>query len=108
MPKCSAYRTTPCRTAPSRMFQPIAIVGRACVLPGALSPAALWEAVVNGRDLVTPVPADRWRLAPEHALCAPDAPRPDRTWSDRGGYVEGFESIWNPDGFAVAAAEIEG
>lgn len=78
------------------------------MLPGALSPAALWDAVVNGRDLVTRVPADRWRLAPEHALCAPDAPRPDRAWSDRGGYVEGFESIWNPDGFAVAAAEIAG
>jgi acyl transferase domain-containing protein/3-hydroxymyristoyl/3-hydroxydecanoyl-(acyl carrier protein) dehydratase len=89
-------------------FEPVAIVGRACVLPGALSPAALWEAVVNGRDLVTRVSADRWRLAPEHALCAPDAPRPDRAWSDRGGYVEGFESIWNPDGFAVAAAELEG
>lgn len=90
------------------MFEPIAIVGRACVLPGALSPAALWDAVVNGRDLVTRVPADRWRLAPEHALCAPEAPRQDRTWSDRGGYVEGFESIWNPQGFAVAAAELDG
>ena len=90
------------------IFEPVAIVGRACVLPGALSPAALWEAVVNGRDLVTRVPADRWRLAPEYALCAPDAPQPHRAWSDRGGYVEGFESIWNPDGFAVAAAELEG
>ena len=90
------------------MFEPIAIVGRACVLPGAVSPAALWDAVVNARDLVKRVPADRWRLAPEHALCAPDVPRPDRAWSDRGGYVEGFESIWNPHGFAVAAAELEG
>lgn len=97
-----------CRTVPSRLFEPIAIVGRACVLPGALSPAALWDAVVNGRDLVTRVPADRWRLTPAHALCAPDAPQPDRAWSDRGGYVEGFESVWNPNGFAVAAAEIEG
>lgn len=90
------------------IVEPVAIVGRACVLPGSLSPSALWDAVVNGRDLVTRVPADRWRLAPEHALCAPDAPQPDRAWSDRGGYVEGFESIWNPHGFAVAAAEIEG
>lgn len=108
MPNCSAYRTTRCRTVRSRVFEPIAIVGRACVLPGALSPAALWDAVVNGRDLVTRVPADRWRLAPEHALCAPDAPRPDRAWSDRGGYVDGFGSVWNPDGFAVAAAELAG
>ena len=27
-------------------FPPIAIVGRACVLPGALSPGALWERVL--------------------------------------------------------------
>ncbi|MBK9655584.1 MAG: hypothetical protein IPO66_08935 [Rhodanobacteraceae bacterium] len=33
----------------------IAIVGRACVLPGALSPEALWQAVVEGRDLTTSV-----------------------------------------------------
>lgn len=90
------------------MFAPIAIVGRACVLPGALNPAALWDAVVNGRDVVSGVPADRWRIAPARALCAPESPQPDRTWSDRGGYVEGFEAIWNPHGFAVAAAELEG
>ena len=31
-------------------FEPIAIVGRACVLPGALSPAELWDAVLRGAD----------------------------------------------------------
>ena len=82
-------------------FAPIAIVGRACVLPGALSPEALWAAVRDGRDLLTAVPDGRWRLAPKHALCSADAPQPDRTWSDRGGYVEGFDAIWNPQGFAL-------
>ena len=89
-------------------FVPIAIVGRACVLPGALSPEALWEAVSAGRDLLTSAPAGRWRLAAEHALCAPDAPQPDRTWSDRGGYVSGFDAIWNADGFAIPASELAG
>ncbi|MCU7370325.1 polyketide synthase [Paucibacter sp. O1-1] len=37
-----------------------------------------------------------------------EAPQQDRAWSDRGGYVEGFEAIWNLDGFAVRAAELAG
>ncbi len=94
-------------TSPQR-FQPIAIVSTSCLLPGALSPHALWEAVRDGRDLLSRVPAGRWGLAPEHALCAPDAPLPDRAWSDRGGYVDGFEAQWDPEGFAVSATELDG
>jgi acyl transferase domain-containing protein/3-hydroxymyristoyl/3-hydroxydecanoyl-(acyl carrier protein) dehydratase len=91
-----------------RHFSPIAIVGRACVLPGALSPAQLWDAVASGRDLLAPAPPGRWQLDPALALCAPDAPAADRAWSDVGGYVHGFDSIWNPSGFAIDARELEG
>ena len=86
---------------------PIAIVGSSCVLPGALSPEQLWDAVVAGKDLLSTVPEDRWRLAPERALCDPAQPQPDRAWSDRGGYVRGFEAIWNPAGFALPAAQLQ-
>ncbi|MCB9744328.1 MAG: hypothetical protein H6740_17150 [Alphaproteobacteria bacterium] len=85
-------------------FEPIAIVGQACVLPGALSPDALWQAVVEGRDLVSRVDPGRWRLSPAQALS--DGPAPDRAWSDRGGYVRGFESIFDPQGFALDAGLI--
>jgi acyl transferase domain-containing protein/3-hydroxymyristoyl/3-hydroxydecanoyl-(acyl carrier protein) dehydratase/1-acyl-sn-glycerol-3-phosphate acyltransferase len=88
-------------------FAPIAIVGRACVLPGALDPAALWEAVAAGRDLIGRVPEGRWRLDHDDAVAAPGAPAADRTWSDRGGYVEGFASVWNRGGFALAEAELD-
>lgn len=40
-------------------FDPIAIVGRGCVLPGARSPAALWSLVAEGRDAIGPVPPGR-------------------------------------------------
>jgi len=89
-------------------FEPIAIVGRACVLPGALSPEALWEAVLAGKDLTSTVPQGRWRVPESDVLCRPDEDATDRTWSDRGGYVRGFEDIWNPDGFAVSSGELEG
>jgi acyl transferase domain-containing protein/3-hydroxymyristoyl/3-hydroxydecanoyl-(acyl carrier protein) dehydratase/1-acyl-sn-glycerol-3-phosphate acyltransferase len=86
----------------------IAIVGRACVLPGALSPEQLWQAVADERDLVGPVDEGRWRLAARDVLTRPDQPDGDRTWTDRGGYVRGFEAIWDPQGFAVPAAELAG
>ncbi|WP_437653002.1 beta-ketoacyl synthase N-terminal-like domain-containing protein [Sorangium sp. So ce1182] len=82
------------------MFEPIAIVGRGCVLPGALHPAALWDNVLAGRDLVSAAPDGRWRLSRERALAhEPRGPRDlrdlrdvkDRAWSDRGGYVTGFD-----------------
>ena len=85
----------------------IAIVGRACVLPGALSPAQLWDAVREGRDLIGSAPPGRWRMPIDRALGSADAPQPDRAWNDRGGYVEGFETIWDPNGFALPAEDIE-
>ena len=89
-------------------FSPIAIVGRACVLPGALSPEGLWSAVSEGRDLVSTAPAGRWRAAQEDVLCRPDQDHANRSWSDRGGYVTGFEELWDPEGFSVSAGELEG
>ncbi|MCB1553612.1 MAG: hypothetical protein KDJ14_07350 [Xanthomonadales bacterium] len=100
---------TPSATKPAATFAPIAIVGQACVLPGALSPAELWEAVAQGRDLLGRVPEGRWRLpAGDDGLRAPHDDDADRSWSDRGGYVTGFESVWNPDGFALPADELGG
>ncbi len=89
-------------------FGPIAVVGRACVLPGALDPSALWKAVAEGRDLVGPVPDGRWGVDPEEVLCSPASPSADRTWTDRGGYVRGFEAVWEPGGFGVPASELDG
>ena len=96
------------KSVQAQRFAPIAIVGRACVLPGALSPAELWQAVSTGCDLVRRVAQGRWRVAPEAVLCAPDTPRPDHCWNDRGGYLQGFESVWNPNGFSVPAEHLDG
>ena len=41
-------------------FQPIAIVGMACRLPGACSLESFWALQRDGVDAVTEVPADRW------------------------------------------------
>jgi len=40
---------------------PVAVIGMACRLPGAInSPDLFWEALLRGDDLVTEIPADRW------------------------------------------------
>ncbi|MFT6762188.1 MAG: acyl transferase domain-containing protein/3-hydroxymyristoyl [Candidatus Aldehydirespiratoraceae bacterium] len=89
-------------------FSPIAIVGRACILPGATSPSELWERVVSGTDLTSAVPEGRWNIDPTDVLCDPDDDSTDRTWSDRGGYVTGFDDVFDPTGFSLAAEEILG
>ncbi|CAM2007144.1 beta-ketoacyl synthase N-terminal-like domain-containing protein [Acanthopleuribacter pedis] len=79
-------------------FSPIAVIGASCVLPGALSPQQLWEQVAAGRDLLQSAPAERWRVPFSRLACAPDADNRDRTWSDRGGYVTGFDQTFDPHG----------
>lgn len=87
-------------------FRPVAIVGRGCVLPGALDPDSLFRSVLAGRDLVTPAPEGRWRLDRDLALAGPGMPWRDRTWSDRGGYVTGFEPRFDPTGLRLPAEEV--
>ena len=43
-------------------FEPIAIVGQSCTLPGALTPQALWANVLAGKSSIASVPAGRWGL----------------------------------------------
>ncbi|MEU5715849.1 beta-ketoacyl synthase N-terminal-like domain-containing protein [Streptomyces sp. NPDC020403] len=86
-------------------FEPIAVVGRGCVLPGALDPDTFWENIAAGRTSLSAAPADRWRLPHRWAMGSVDD-HLDRTWTDVGGYVEGFESVFDPSGFRVAPERI--
>ena len=88
-------------------FEPIAIVGQSCILPGALDPAELWDAVLAGQDLTSAAADDYWRLDKNAILTAPDGQSKDKSWSDRGGYVRGFDARFDPNGFTLPASEIE-
>ena len=87
-------------------FEPIAIIGQSCVLPGALTPAELWDLVLTGRDVLTCPPPGYWRTDPRLVLSEFSAGTLDKTWTDRGGYVQGFPSVFDPEGFAIPADEI--
>ena len=89
-------------------FEPIAVIGQSCVLPGALTPAALWDAVSQGQDLVSRVPEGLWRVQQELVMAASPDQSEDLTWTDRGGYVrqEEFAEVFDAGGFAVSDDEV--
>ena len=90
-------------------FEPVAIVGQGCVLPGGLSPEALWKTVHEGRDVLGSPQPDYWGVSPAHVLRdQKDAPYFDHTWSDRGGYVRGFDGVFDPRGFLLDADQLRG
>ena len=86
-------------------FEPIAIIGRSCVLPGAVSPEKLWDAVVQGRNLISPVPENRWGVSKHRILSVGDDDNVDKCWSDNGGYVSGFSDIFDPVGFRTLSVD---
>lgn len=90
-------------------FEPIAIVGQGCVLPGGLSPDELWKTVLEGRDVLGSPQPDYWGVSPARILREQhNAPHFDHTWSDRGGYVRGFDEVFDPRGFLLDADAFDG
>jgi acyl transferase domain-containing protein/3-hydroxymyristoyl/3-hydroxydecanoyl-(acyl carrier protein) dehydratase/1-acyl-sn-glycerol-3-phosphate acyltransferase len=62
--------------------------------------------VLSGRDLIGRAPAGHWGLDLGDVLQGAGELLPDRTWHDRGGYVAGFDRVFDADGFARSRSEI--
>lgn len=72
--------------AESRTAEPIAVVGMACRFPGGISsPEQLWQAAVDGIDMVGDLPADRgWDL---DGIYDDEPGRPGRLYTRGGGFL---------------------
>lgn len=72
----------------------VAIVGLACRLPGGISsPEELWTALLDGRDLVGQVPADRFDVA---RFVDPNQHRPGKSYTAAGGFLDNISGFDAP------------
>jgi len=65
--------------------EPVAVVGIGCRFPGDVTgPESFWDLLVEGRDAISRVPADRWDA---DAFYDPDPLTPGRMTTKWGGFV---------------------
>ncbi|MFD9085815.1 amino acid adenylation domain-containing protein [Streptomyces prasinus] len=82
----------------------VAIIGIGCRLPGGADDhQAFWRNLVQGKDCVTPTPADRYDLI---TLASRHRDKPGRLAAGRGGYIDGFDEF-EPGFFGISPREAD-
>ena len=81
----------------------VAIVGMACIFPGAPDVDTFWRNVASGVDAITDVPESRW----ESDFYDPDSNEPDRFYCRRGGFIDEY-TTFDPVAFGIPPSVSEG
>ncbi len=68
----------------SSKYPLVAIVGAGALFPGSLTEGRFWQNILEGQDLLSPVPESHWLLDDYYD---PDPRTPDRTYANRGGFL---------------------
>ena len=80
----------------------IAIVGMACLYPGAPTVDTFWSNIRAGVDAITEVPAGRW----DPVFFDPDGKGADRFYCNRGGFVDDL-ARFDPLAFGIMPVAME-
>ncbi|MFF0546307.1 type I polyketide synthase [Nocardia thailandica] len=81
----------------------IAIVGIGCRFAGGIdSPESFWDFVVDKRDGVVEIPADRWDY---RRYYDPEPRTPGRSYTKRGAFMTGDPWAFDPDFFGISPRE---
>jgi acyl transferase domain-containing protein/4'-phosphopantetheinyl transferase EntD len=91
------------QAAPNTAQEDIAIVGMACVFPGADTPSRFWQNIVDRVDCISDAPTC-WNA---ESYCGPDSGALLPVYTPRGGYL-GALSRFNPAKYGVMPSGIDG
>ena len=69
-------------------YQPIAIIGLACRLPGCSDASDYWNLLCEGRDAISQTPQERWN---GRKFFRPGESKPGKTQSQWGGFVDNID-----------------
>lgn len=81
--------------------EPIAVIGLACRLPGAATPEAFWQLLLDGQDLVTAVPVARWDMDQYYD---PVPGKPGKSYVRTGAFLDEVDSF-DPQFFGISPRE---
>ncbi|MFI9625939.1 amino acid adenylation domain-containing protein [Streptomyces sp. NPDC052042] len=82
----------------------VAIIGMGCRLPGGASDhRTYWQNLMEGKDCITPTPADRYDVT---TLASRHKDKPGRLVGGRGGYIDGFDEF-DPGFFGISPREAD-
>ncbi|WSD72819.1 amino acid adenylation domain-containing protein [Streptomyces sp. NBC_01591] len=82
----------------------VAIIGMGCRLPGGASDhRTYWQNLMEGKDCITPTPADRYDVG---TLGSRHKEKPGRLIGGRGGYIDGFDEF-DPAFFGISPREAD-
>jgi acyl transferase domain-containing protein/acyl carrier protein/ubiquinone/menaquinone biosynthesis C-methylase UbiE len=80
----------------------IAIIGIGCRFPGGVNDTdAFWKLLVEGRDAITDVPADRWNIKRYYD---PEPGIPGKTFAKRAGFLDQIDQF-DPQFFGISPRE---
>jgi len=85
----------------AEVHEPIAIIGIGLKVPGASSPSEFWSMLIEGRDAIGAVPADRWDNA---AYYDPNPGTAGKMYTERGGFLDRVD-LFDADFFGIPPRE---